>query len=336
MQAIVFDRVGLPTEVLELREVKKPAPAAGEVLVQLLNAPINQGDFLFIRNLYPEPKRPAFPAQIAGNYGTGIVMEKGPGANLAEGTLVAINYYSTWAEYAAIPEEWLIPLPSGFPPEKAAQMMPMITAWDVVEASGAKAGNWIAVTAANSANALMIMQLAIRKGIRVIALVRKQPRLNLISFGAEVVIDLSLDGANIPSRIREITAGKGISAIVDAVGGPLLADLIRNTSFGARIIMYGGLSDQRFELHNNDIYLNGLTIMPYIYRHFFTPPAKEENTTLRKIIEVASDPSFIAPVSGRYTLDQYQAAVKASFSSTPGSSSGKGLFIIGSPEGQRQ
>lgn len=329
MQAIVFDKLGLPTEVLELREIDKPAPATGEVLVKILNAPINRGDFLFIQNLYPDPKKPHLPGQIAGNYGTGIVVEKGRGTTIAEGTHVSINYYNTWAEYAAIPENWLIPLPSGFPSEKAAQMMPLITAWDVVEGSKAKAGEWIAVTAANSANALLIMQLAIRKGIRVVALVRKLPSLNLHDFGAEVVIDLSVDGDRVPARIREITAGKGVSAIADAVGGPLLADLVRNTSFGGRVIMYGGLSEQRFELHNNDIYLNGLAIEPYIYRHFFTPPAPEENATLQKIIAIAGHPSFVAPISGQYKLDQYKTAVRASYSSTPGSSSGKGLFIIG-------
>ena len=175
MQAIVFDKLGLPTDVLELRDIKRPAPASGQVLVKMLNAPINQGDFLFIQNLYPEPKKPYLPGQVAGNYGTGVVIERGPGASLTEGTLVAIIYYNTWAEYAAIPEEWLIPLPSGFPPEKAAQMMPLITAWDVVEGSKAKSREWVAVTAANSANALMIMQLAVRKGLRVIALVRKLP-----------------------------------------------------------------------------------------------------------------------------------------------------------------
>jgi len=328
MQAIVFDRLGLPTEVLELREVKKPAPSTGQALVKMLNAPINQGDFLFIQNLYPEPKKPALPGQVAGNYGTGIVVEKGPGTSIPEGTQVAIIYYNTWAEYAAIPEEWLIPLPSAFPPEKAAQMMPLITAWDVVEGSKAKTGEWIAVTAANSANALMIMQLAARKGIRVIALVRKQPSFNLREFGAEVVIDLSLDGDVVPSRIREITAARGVTAILDAVGGPLLADLIRSTSLGAKVIMYGGLSEHPFQLHNNDIYLNGLTIESYIYRHFFTPPAPEETTTLREIIAIAGDPSFISPISGRYQLDEYRAAVRNSFSSTPGSSSGKGLFII--------
>jgi|GEM_PF-1285554 len=43
MQAIVFDRCGVPTEVLQLREVKKPVPGPGEALVKMLNAPI----FLF-------------------------------------------------------------------------------------------------------------------------------------------------------------------------------------------------------------------------------------------------------------------------------------------------
>ncbi|WP_431210175.1 zinc-binding dehydrogenase [Puia sp. P3] len=207
-------------------------------------------------------------------------------------------------------------------------MMPMITAWDVVENSKAKEGEWIAVTAANSANALMIMQLAIRKGIRVIAFVRKLPKLNLHDFGAETVIDLSLNDTPIPELIRRLTANKGISAIIDAVGGPLLANLVRSAAFNARVIMYGGLSDQQFGLHNNDVYLNGLTIEPYIYRHFFTPPAKEENKTLQAIITIASDPSFVAPISGQYRLDQYKTAVKASYSSTPGSSSGKGLFIM--------
>ncbi|WP_431210174.1 alcohol dehydrogenase catalytic domain-containing protein [Puia sp. P3] len=117
MQAIVFDQIGLPSEVLELREIDIPTPAAGQLLVKMLNAPINQGDFLFIQNLYPDPKKPHFPGQVAGNFGTGIIVEKGPGlttaksATLPEGTLVAVNYYNTWAEYAAIPEDWLIPLP---------------------------------------------------------------------------------------------------------------------------------------------------------------------------------------------------------------------------------
>jgi NADPH:quinone reductase-like Zn-dependent oxidoreductase len=328
MQAIVFDRSGLPTEVLELRDVKKPSPLKGEVLVKMLNAPINQGDFLFIQSMYPDPKKPSLPGQVAGNYGTGIVSEAGAGTSLKEGTLVSVNYYNTWAEYAAVPEEWTISLPAAFPLEKAAQMMPLITAWDLVEGSNAKAGDWMAVTAANSANALMVMQLAARKGIRVIALVRKRPSLDLHSFGATELIDLSIDGKNLPARLKEITKGKGLKAIVDAVGGPLLADLVRSAGFRAKLIIYGGLAEQHFELHNNDIYLNGLSVDSYIYRHFFEPAAAGEQKTIQEMIDIAGAPSFLAPVSGRYSLNEYKTAISNNFSSSPGSSSGKGLFVF--------
>jgi len=83
MKAIVFDRSDVPTEVLELREVERPRPGAGEVLVKMLNAPINPGDLLFIQSLYPDPKKPSLPGQVAGNSGTGVVVEKGPGTSLA-------------------------------------------------------------------------------------------------------------------------------------------------------------------------------------------------------------------------------------------------------------
>ena len=110
MKALVFDRIGLPEEVLELREVPAPEIRRGEVRVRMVSASINPGDSLFIQNLYPEPRKPVLPQQIAGNHGAGIVMGAGEGVSPEPGTLVAFSYYNTWAEYAAVPAEWLIPL----------------------------------------------------------------------------------------------------------------------------------------------------------------------------------------------------------------------------------
>ena len=330
MQAIVFDKSALPTEVLQLREVDRPHPAAGEVLVKMLSAPINPGDFLFIQSLYPDPKKPSLPGQIAGNSGSGVVVEKGPGARLAIGTLVDIYNYNTWAEYAAVPEEWVIPLPGDYPRGKAGQLMTLITGWDLVEASGARSGDWMVITAGNSSNAVMATQMAARKGIRVISIVRKMPAgLDLHALGAEAVIDLSVAGDAVGSRIMEITGGKGAGAVIEAVGGPLLTELVHSAGFGAKVIMYGGLSEQRFHLHNGDVYLKGLTIESYIYRYFFRPPAPEDQETIRHIIDLSSDLSFIMPVSGRYGLDEYKTAVHNSFYSTPGSTAGKTLFSMG-------
>jgi NADPH:quinone reductase-like Zn-dependent oxidoreductase len=117
MKAIVFDRIGPPLEVLQLRDVRIPEIGDQEVLVKMTAASINPGDFLFIQNLYPDPKRPHFPQQIAGNHGAGIITRVGKEVSLQPGTFVGFSYYNTWAEYVALPVEWLIPLPSDYPIE---------------------------------------------------------------------------------------------------------------------------------------------------------------------------------------------------------------------------
>lgn len=74
MKAIVFDRIGPPLEVLQLRDVPVPEIRDNEVLIKMVSASINPGDFLFIQNLYPEPKKPHFPRQVVGNHGAGVIV----------------------------------------------------------------------------------------------------------------------------------------------------------------------------------------------------------------------------------------------------------------------
>ena len=83
MKAIVFDEIGSPRDVLYLDDVPPPPIGDGEVLVRMVSASVNPGDFLFIQNLYPEPKKPHFPRQIAGNHGAGIIELVGTNVVLA-------------------------------------------------------------------------------------------------------------------------------------------------------------------------------------------------------------------------------------------------------------
>src|SRR5258706_15997788 len=103
MNAIIFEKVGEPLEVLETNEVPIPDIGDDEVLVRMVAASINPGDFLFIKALYPEPKKPHFPRQIAGGHGAGVVEKAGKNAKIKIGGFVAFSYLNTWAEYAAIP-----------------------------------------------------------------------------------------------------------------------------------------------------------------------------------------------------------------------------------------
>ncbi|RBL90539.1 quinone oxidoreductase family protein [Chitinophaga flava] len=313
MKAIVFDKIGSPEEVLELREVPVPEIKDNEVLVRMVSSSINPGDFLFIQNLYPEPKRPLFPGQIAGNHGAGIIEKAGKTVKLKPGTFVAFSYYNTWAEYAAVPDEWLIPLPIDYPVELAAQLVNPITAWDLIDQAGLRAGQWLAVTAGNSAVSLMVMQFAKHKGINVISLIRRaQSTIDLVSMGANAVIELSSLQEGIKERIMQITNNQGINAVIDNVGGPVTGELIRSMAFGGRVIINGGMSPDKFELHNFDILMSGAEIKSHVYRYFFNPPTAADAAVLKEIISISSQPGFQTPLGGMHSLADVETAVTES------------------------
>jgi NADPH:quinone reductase-like Zn-dependent oxidoreductase len=310
MKAIVFDQIGAPLDVLQLADVPIPEIGDNEVLVQMIAASINPGDFLFIQNLYPDPKKPHFPQQIAGNHGAGVIAKVGKEVALKPGTLVAFSYYNTWAEYTALPAEWLIPLPSNYPIEKAGQLVNPITAWDLLDQSRVEPGQWLAVTAGHSTVATMVLQFAKLKKVNVICIVRRRNKdLDLKALGASAVIELSSLSENVGKRVMEITENNGVNGVIDCVGGALLGELLRSTALGAQIIIYGGYSSEKFELHNFDILMKGSTIKSYVYRYFFTPPPAVDRQLLQEIADVSGRADFTVPLAGIHPLEDFRTAI---------------------------
>jgi NADPH:quinone reductase len=309
MKAITFDRIGAPAEVLQLSELPVPAIRDNEVLVRMVAASINPGDFLFIGDLYPPPKKPVFPGQIAGNHGAGIIEMAGKFVSIKPGSFVAFSYYATWAEYAVIPAEWLIELPLDYPIELASQFVNLITAWDLLHQSGVKAGDWLALTAGNSTVSNMAIRFARQMDVNIIAIVGHAKKTSEPDVS---VIGLSTLQGNIRTPIMELTDNAGVNAIIDNVGGPVTGDLIRSSAFGGRLIINGGMSAEKFELHNFDVLMNGMEIKSHVYRYFFTPPKREDVIILGEIIENSSRPDFQTTTGGLHALEDFKNAIDES------------------------
>ncbi|HEV2135205.1 MAG TPA: NAD(P)-dependent alcohol dehydrogenase [Terracidiphilus sp.] len=83
MQAIVYHRYGAPTDVLEFREIEKPTPGPGEVLIQVHAASVNPYDWHFVRGapkfirLFTGMRGPKSPR--AGADAAGVVSVAGTG-----------------------------------------------------------------------------------------------------------------------------------------------------------------------------------------------------------------------------------------------------------------
>ena len=310
MKAITLERLGDPVRdpgLLSLREVAKPTPEPGEAIIRIALAPINPSDLLFMAGELPWPVR-LRPGQIVGICGAGFVessAESGPPVD----TLVTFSAMGSWAEYVAVPAASLIALPPDFPLALAAQFANVITAWELVEQSGVEPGGWLALTAGYSTVSILALQLAVRKGINVVSVVRtRRANPDLIALGAKAILITQEGGLG--EAVWQATGGKGLNGIVDCVAGPATVELIRQCAPFSRMQIYGSLDSRDMAIAGHDILYRFLEIRPYSYPFSFRPPATaEENAFVNRVVQEALSVRPYVPVGGIFPMADYRNAI---------------------------
>ncbi len=245
MKAIVLERFGEPSEVLQVREVPVPKPGPGEVLVRMIASPINPSDLLMVRGRYVVlPSLPATP----GFEGVGVVTEAGPGllGPWVKGKrVVAINDKGgNWAEYAVIKARQARPVADDIPDEQAASLFvnPMTALAMVRHVLKVKHGDWVLQAAAGSNLGHMIVRLGKVDGFKTINVVRRREAMTWIKdLGGDVVL-CSEDGP-IDEQVRAIEPG-GVPFALDPVGGVTGSQLLKSLAPRGRLLIFGGLSEQ--------------------------------------------------------------------------------------------
>jgi len=172
VKAVQFDRFGGP-EVLEIRDVPRPAPAPGEVLVAVKAAGINPGE-IGIREGLLEARWPTTLPCGEGSDFAGIVEELGEGvAAYAAGDEVCgwSDQRASHAEFVVAPTSQLAAKPSSIPWEVAGSLyVAPFAAYASVEAVALEPGEVVAVSAAAGGVGSVAVQLAKRAGATVIGL----------------------------------------------------------------------------------------------------------------------------------------------------------------------
>jgi NADPH:quinone reductase len=252
MKALVFDRFGEPSEVLQLQDVAETDPGPGQARVRMLLSPINFSDLLVIRGAYGRlPPLPATP----GFEGIGVVEAVGPGflaklRGLRPGRRVAVlnSAGGNWREIVVLPARQLVPLAPDLPDEQAAVFF-VNPASALVMTRGvlqAQPGQWLVQTAAASAVGRMVIRLGMHFGFRTINVVRRAEQVQLLrKEGAEQVIDSSVE--SVPERVRALTGG-GAELALDAVGGVAGQSLVESLARGGRMLIYGTLAGEPIPL----------------------------------------------------------------------------------------
>jgi NADPH:quinone reductase-like Zn-dependent oxidoreductase len=310
VRAVTVDRLGDPAHdpgMLSLNQRPEPKAGAGEAVVRVVLASINPSDFHLMTGELHGPFRTT-QGQIAGACGVGFVetpAEVGPPA----GTLVAFTALGAWADYVAVPAASLIALPPDFPLELGAQFPNLVTAWELVEKCGVKPGGWLALTAGYSTVAVAALQLAARRGIRVLCVVRNASSdVDLAALGAEAVI--ATGDNKLGEAVLEATGGAGLNGIVDCVAGSVTGELIRQCAPFSRMQIYGSLDSGNINIAGHDILYRFLEIVPYTYPFSFAPLTTPENIELvRRVEQAVLHPRLFVPVGGIHPIAEYRDAV---------------------------
>jgi len=313
MKAVIFEETGEASAVLALRDIAEPSPAAGQVLVAVETSPVHPADFSFVRGTYRV--KPSFP-QVAGLSGAGRVLATGAGVKLSPGTRVAFRWPGAWAEQVAVPVERVFEIPDGVSSEAGAQfVVNPITAWGLLESAPVQPGEWLGLTAASSSVAALVSALAEERGLRVLGIARAQSLSELASH----VVGVAENEPELAERVRALTGGAGLSALIDCVGGPLVSALFPALRPGATLVAYGTLSPEPIIVKNATLVYSNLTWRGFgIDRWFSGLSGEEVGRMTRSLWSGIARGRLPLPVQARVALSDFAEGLRLAVAGGPG------------------
>ena len=259
-----------PIGVDELRwkELPTPAPAAGEVLIEIKAASLNFPDLLIVQNKYQFKPTPPF---VPGSEYAGVVTAVGEGVtHLKAGQSVAcLSGTGGFGTHVIAPAKSCMPLPQGFSFVDAAAFI-MIYATShhaLIDRAQLRAGETVLVLGAAGGVGTSAIQIAKIAGARVIAAASTDEKCALCKAeGADATINYSKE--NLREALKTLTAGKGPDVIYDPVGGDFAEPAFRSIAWRGRYLVVGFASGAIPALPFNLALLKGASIVGVFWGDF--------------------------------------------------------------------
>ncbi len=311
MKAIRVDGFGSPAEVVQYREVPEPEPpGAGEVLVEMVAAPINPSDLLILHGVYGAlPKLPTIP----GKEGVGRVLAVGPGVEgLPVGKRVLLPLNSgTWRERLKVAAEDLIAAPEEAPIEQLAMATLNPLAAHVVLETFVKLepGEWIVQNAANSAFGRWVIEHAKARGLRTVNVVRRAAQCApLKKLGGNVAI---ADGPELGRRVTAATRGAQIRLALDAVAGEATTRMTSCLANGGTLVCLGTMGGEAGYIPTNDLVFRDIHVDGFWFASLRAQVPKEKLLEITsRVLDLITSGTVTIPVEATYTLDRIKEAVE--------------------------
>jgi putative PIG3 family NAD(P)H quinone oxidoreductase len=235
MKAIQVQREGDAIKLV-LGEIEKPKPRAGEVLIKVAASGVNHADLIQARGAYPPP--PGAPDTL-GLEVSGEIVEVGSAVSdwKAGDRVCALLAGGGYAEYAAVSELCLLPVPKGVSPIDAAALPEAhFTVWtNLMDAARLQKGESVLIHGGSSGIGTAAIQLCAARGHSVFTTAGSKEKCAACEkLGATRAIDYREE--DFVEIVKAASGGKGVDVILDMVGGDYIERNFRAAAIWGRIV----------------------------------------------------------------------------------------------------
>jgi len=308
MRAIAVENPG-QGYVLKVAEIEKPTPQGGEVLIKVAAAGINRADLVQAMGGYPPP--PGAPLtlglEVAGEI---VALGSGVGAFSLGDKVCALLGGGGYAEFAAVSELCVLPLPRGVDVIKAAALPEVhFTVWtNLIDTARLKAGESILIHGGSSGIGTAAIQLCAARGHQVFATagsaekcaaIQKLGATRAINYREEDFVDV----------VKKETGGKGVDVILDMVGGDYIQRNMSAAALWGRIVNIAYQSGMQATVNFVPLLMKRLSLLATTLRARSNEEKGAIRNAVRREVWPLLEAGRIKPVVDRtFPLAEAQAA----------------------------
>ncbi len=266
MKAAYINRTG-PPETIVFGDLPTPTTAPSQCLVKVAAVSVNPIDTYIRGGLIPAQLPLPF---ILGCDLAGTVAEMGPQArHFKSGDRVwgsnqgLLGRQGTFAEFAAVDEDWLYPIPSGVTDEEAAALaLVSITAHlGLVGRAKLQRNEFLFVSGGSGGVGSAVVQMAKALGARVIATAGSDQKVARVrQLGADLAINYKTE--NVDAAIKSL-APQGVNVWWETVREPDLDRAVSHLAPRGRMILMAG-REARPSFPVGPFYLKGCSVHGFV------------------------------------------------------------------------
>lgn len=310
MKAAYIEATGAAEAVIQFGELPRPEPKSGEVLVRVGAVAVNPID-TYLRNganYWELPKPFIIGCDLAGTIeqvGSNVTRLKA-GDRVWGSNQGLLGRQGTFAEYAAVHEDWLYPTPASVRDEDAAAcaLVGITAHLGLFREARLEAGETIFVNGGSGGVGSMVVQMAKLTGARVLATVGSAEKATAVkSLGADVAVQYKQD--DVAAAVKAF-APAGVNVYWETVREPDFDKVVSYLGERGRMVLMAG-RDARPPFPVGPFYVKGCSLYGFV---MFKATAVEQRVCAHDINRWLAEGKLKAHISRVMPLSEAAAAHK--------------------------